>query len=172
MENVNSAGNAQATNNTIRFNKMNKNKFDNKPKARKMQQLGKDEFLKLLVTQLSHQDPLQPMDDKAFIAQMAQFSALEQMMQMNNNMLKMNRASNLNRAFSFLGKTVQVFDKNTGKIITGKVHQIDLINQKEPGLKINKMTYKMDQVVGIVLGEGNNLSTDKVVKNKEIGRKK
>ena len=45
--------------------------------------LGKDDFLKMLVTQLSNQDPLKPMDDTAFVAQMAQFSSLEQMQNMN-----------------------------------------------------------------------------------------
>ena len=44
--------------------------------------LGKDEFIKILMTQLQHQDPLNPMEDKDFIAQMATFSSLEQMMNM------------------------------------------------------------------------------------------
>jgi len=44
-----------------------------------LQTLGKDDFLQLLVTKLQHQDPLKPMDDEDFIAQLAQFSTLEQM---------------------------------------------------------------------------------------------
>ena len=48
--------------------------------------LDKDAFMKLLTTQLSNQDPLNPMEDREFIAQMAQFSSLEQMQNLNESM--------------------------------------------------------------------------------------
>ncbi|MDD5065765.1 MAG: flagellar hook capping FlgD N-terminal domain-containing protein [bacterium] len=125
--------------------------------------MGKDEFLKILVTQLSHQDPLQPMEDREFIAQMAQFSALEQMISMNNNMSKMNSTSELNRAFLFLGKTVKVMDPKSGQVLTGKADEIDLSKPNEIGIRINNKVYKLEQIVGITSGEGNNLNTDKKV---------
>jgi flagellar basal-body rod modification protein FlgD len=48
--------------------------------------MGKDAFMKLLVAQISHQNPLKPMDDTAFVAQLAQFSALEQTMGINKRL--------------------------------------------------------------------------------------
>lgn len=62
-------------------------------------ELGKNDFLNLLVTQLRYQDPLEPVDDKEFIAQMAQFSSLEQMQNMNGSMTK-------SQAFTLIGKVV------------------------------------------------------------------
>lgn len=139
-------------------------KIPDKVKAKKVQNLGKDEFFKLLITQLQHQDPLKPMDDKEFIAHMAQFSALEQMMQMNNNMTKMNKTTDLNKAFFFLGKNVRILDENQKQIIKGKVKEIDLTNPGMPGLKVNNRIYKMNQVIGIITDTENNLSSDKVSK--------
>ena len=52
--------------------------------------MGKDDFMKLLITQLQNQDPTAPVDDKEFIAQLAQFSSLEQMQEMNGTITKMN----------------------------------------------------------------------------------
>ena len=48
--------------------------------------LGKDDFLKLLITKLTNQDPLNPMDDESFVAELAQFSSLEQMQNINDSL--------------------------------------------------------------------------------------
>ena len=55
--------------------------------------LGKDEFLKLLVTQLQNQDPLDPSDNVEMIAQLAQFSSLEQMSNVNTQLEELRRES-------------------------------------------------------------------------------
>lgn len=56
--------------------------WGNQEKRAPSPELGKDEFMKILMTQLQNQDPLDPMDDREFISQMASFSSLEQMMNM------------------------------------------------------------------------------------------
>jgi flagellar basal-body rod modification protein FlgD len=55
-------------------------------------QMGRDAFLKLLVTQLQHQDPTKPQADGEFIAQLAQFSSLEQLTQMQATLQKIGTA--------------------------------------------------------------------------------
>ena len=73
--------------------------------------LGKDAFLKLLMTQMQYQDPMSPMDNKDFIAQMAQFSSLEQMKNMNTsltNFIKTETSSAKLNALTLIGKDVKV----------------------------------------------------------------
>lgn len=73
-------------------------------------ELGKDAFLKILITQLQNQDPTSPMDDKEFISQMAQFSSLEQMQNMTKameNLLASQNQTQLMSYTSFIGKEVK-----------------------------------------------------------------
>ncbi|MFH1701059.1 MAG: flagellar hook capping FlgD N-terminal domain-containing protein [Candidatus Zixiibacteriota bacterium] len=76
--------------------------------------LGRDEFLKLLVAQLSHQDPLEPLKDEDFVAQLAQFSSLEQLENMNSNMndslnydFLLSQTISNTMATSLIGRTVR-----------------------------------------------------------------
>lgn len=80
-------------------------------KSKNSVDLGKNDFLNLLVTQLKYQDPLNPMDDKSFIAQMAQFSTLEQMQNMNSTFSHM-------KAFSLLGLNISasIIDSETSEV--------------------------------------------------------
>lgn len=71
--------------------------------------VGKEDFLKLLVTQLQYQDPLNPAESTEFTAQLAQFSSLEQLTNVNENLeyLQLYQASiNNAQAVDFIGKTV------------------------------------------------------------------
>ena len=77
------------------------------------QQLDKDDFLKLLVTELQHQDPTNPMQDREFIAQMAQFSSMEQMMNMNKSMESIVDKFNFQTTYGLLGKNVEIISQGT-----------------------------------------------------------
>lgn len=80
-----------------------------KTTAQSQNVMGKDHFLKLLVAQIQNQDPLNPMDSTGFTAQLAQFSSLEQLQNVNTNLSNLSAAqaslSNA-QAVSFIGKTV------------------------------------------------------------------
>ena len=78
--------------------------------------LGKDDFLKILVTQLQNQDPMQPLEDKDFIAQMAQFTSVEQLVNMSDQLTAL--CQNLGMASTMIGKNVQWYAySDTGEMI-------------------------------------------------------
>lgn len=85
--------------------------------------LGKDEFLKLLTVQMSHQDPLSPMDNKDMIAQLAQFSSVEQMTQVNQNLDSMKKYFSSQSGYSMLGKSVEIMDE-AGNRFLGPVEMV------------------------------------------------
>lgn len=111
-------------------------------------ELGKTEFLNLLIKQLQYQDPLNPTSDQEFIAQMAQFSALEQMQNLNKSFAS-------NKAFSLIGKSITAFKANssTGKLseITGDVTSVK-ISSGDIYLVVDGEDIPLDDVVEISEG--------------------
>ncbi|ADG71589.1 flagellar hook capping FlgD N-terminal domain-containing protein [Brachyspira murdochii] len=85
--------------------------------------LGKDAFLKLLTVQMSHQDPLSPMDNRDMIAQLAQFSSVEQMTEVNKNLDSMKTFYSSQTGYSMLGKSVEVMDE-AGNRFLGPVEMV------------------------------------------------
>lgn len=81
--------------------------------------LGKDDFLKLFTSQLKYQDPLKPLESTEFTAQMAQFSSLEQLFNLNSSMERLVAYQmSLNNGFatSLIGKTVKTTDDAVSKV--------------------------------------------------------
>ena len=106
------------------------------------QNLGKDDFLKILITQLAHQDPMSPMEDKEFIAQMAQFSTLEQMTSMAKDFARLTALVSGSEAASALGKNVELeFGEQT---IQGIVKAVT--REEAPQVLVNGIFYDWDQV--------------------------
>jgi flagellar basal-body rod modification protein FlgD len=110
-------------------------------------QLDQGDFLKLLTVQLQQQDPMKPMDDSQSIAQMAQFSSLQEMSSLNDSIKAMRVDSQLASAGSLLGRQATMLE-NSGSTITGV---IDSVEQTETGpmLSINGKSYSYDALVRV-----------------------
>jgi flagellar basal-body rod modification protein FlgD len=114
--------------------------------------LGKDQFLQLLVAQLSNQDPTNPLDDKAFVAQLAQFSSLEQAMATNDNLsaLQLSSSAMVNAQLAGLvGKQVVVRSSDIQLPATGAA----------PDLALNLQGNAKDVKIQIVDSSGNLVRT-------------
>ena len=126
--------------------KLNKfvNDFNNKvSQGRKPQQsLGKDDFLKLLIKQLEYQDPTSPMDDKEFIAQMAQFSTLEQMTSMSADFAKLTAMITGTEASQALGRSIELTDGEN--VVQGTVKAVT--RDEVPQILVNGTYYNWNQV--------------------------
>ena len=117
------------------------------------QQLNQDDFLKLLTTQLSNQDPLKPMDDTQFIAQMAQFSALQQATTLTKDFEAFSSAQQITSAQNLLGRTVTL--STDGTDATGPVNEIRISNGAAQ-IIVNGVGYDPAKVTSVVPGAAAN----------------
>lgn len=109
--------------------------------------LGQEDFLKLLITQLTSQDPLSPKGDTEFIAEMASFTSLENAKSMQADMAQMRADQQILQANSLLGRTVEVqVDESTRAI--GLVSAVQM-EAGTPTIVVGDQSYKLSQVLVI-----------------------
>jgi flagellar basal-body rod modification protein FlgD len=96
--------------------------------------IGIQDFLKILTTQLNNQDPLKPVDNEQFVAQIAQFATLEQSRQLNEKIDGLLSVQSSMQSVGLLGKTVDV--QQNGFLLSGKVVALD-VSSGSPMLTIS-----------------------------------
>ncbi|ASS75645.1 hypothetical protein CIG75_12030 [Tumebacillus algifaecis] len=98
----------------------NSHRYESRTEAAPKRELDRDAFLKILVTQLANQDPTQPLQDREFIAQMAQFSSLEQMNKVAIINQQVAQMSAMTLGAQLLGNVVTYYNAK-GETVTGEV---------------------------------------------------
>jgi flagellar basal-body rod modification protein FlgD len=111
-------------------------------------QLGQDAFLKLLVTEMRLQDPMHTMEDKEFIAQLAQFSTLEQTKKMGDGLLSLAQGNASTQAVSLIGKTIEYADPSSDSLLTGKVDSVRF-SDGSPVLMVGGKEVKPENVASV-----------------------
>ena len=89
-------------------------------------ELDREAFLRLLVTQLKHQDPLQPLDQSEFIAQLAQLQAVQESIETNKNIQRLLGLEEWTHTLGLLGRQVTARNPETGQPMDGRVEGVDL----------------------------------------------
>ena len=137
---MNHAEIAKANQNVQAFN----TKLKAKQKIVSKNKLGEADFLKLMITQLQNQDPTKPMDDKAFISQMAQFTSLKQMTGLTSSMTKFTKEFSFTKAVALVGKHIS-WNDNTGALQQGLVESVHVKNG-DAFLRVNGEDVFMKQI--------------------------
>lgn len=110
--------------------------------------LGLNDLLRVLLTELSNQNPLKPVDNKDFIAQIAQFTTLDVTQQLNQNMQQLLTLQAITQSVGLFGRTVSA-TLSSGTVINGQVIALQLING------VPRMTIRSDgqDFTGIAIGQ-------------------
>ena len=114
--------------------------------------LDRDAFLKMLITELQNQDPMAPMEDKDFIAQLAQFSTLEQMQKMSQGFDDLSQGTSQSQALSLIGRWVDYPDPNdTSTSLTAMVDSVTM-ESGVPMLHVGSSTIDLADIQKIYPG--------------------
>ncbi|MFM1770090.1 MAG: hypothetical protein RJA22_2619 [Verrucomicrobiota bacterium] len=108
--------------------------------------LKQDDFLRLVMAQLTNQDPLKPQQDTEFIAQMAQFTSLEQSKAMQGDIALLQKQQLFLQANSLLGRQVSVQDLD-GSLLQGTVSSVE-VHGGTPYLVVGGRLFDLDTLVG------------------------
>ena len=113
--------------------------------------MGQTEFLSLLVTQMRNQDPLKPVSDTEFIAQMAQFTSLEQTKEMGVDLQQLRQSYNLTQGTALMGKPVKVAtgEKENQVFTNGIVTDLKVNKDGDVSVILNGQTYDLDSVIEV-----------------------
>jgi flagellar basal-body rod modification protein FlgD len=125
----------------------------NNPKS----SMGEDAFLKILVAQLKHQDPMEPVKDREFIAQMAQFSSLEQMSNLNKTMKK------------FVEGEMKHSLLNKSDLISKEVHWNESVNGQAGSGIVSAVLMREGHLLAEIKGENNSLIPVEAIERVEKG---
>lgn len=115
--------------------------------------LGQQQFLQLLVTQLRNQDPLQPVEQTEFISQLAQFSVLEGVQTLNVQFDDMLKLQQLTEGAELVGKTVEFISPTTGELVQEQVEQARVLDGRIV-LSAGEFVVPLSQVIGVVDANG------------------
>ena len=115
--------------------------------------LGQNDFLQLLVTQMTTQDPMNPKTDTEFIGQMAQFSALEQNKLIEQRLESLSAEQQISQAHNVLGRQVEL-QADDGTVVSGVVSAVQ-IEAGTPKILVNGQAYDLSQISSVALATVN-----------------
>ena len=115
-----------------------------------MRTLNQDDFLKLVIAQMTTQDPLNPQKDSDFVAQLTQFTTLEQTKGMQTDIAELRTQQQFLQANATLGRKVSVQDSN-GVVTTGVVASIK-VEAGTPLIVVNGQAHDLGELISIEPG--------------------
>ncbi len=109
---------------------------------------GQDQFLQILVAQLQHQDPLDPVAPGDFINQLSSLSTVQGLQQLNASFSEMLKMQTLTQGVDLIGKTIEYVPAGGGANLTGKVDSVTVDNGQFV-LKVGGESIGLDQLVSV-----------------------